>query len=239
MAVSTSHSENVTSADPRWGEAWWWLGIPIAIAIALLVVHTYWPAFYLDHVLPEHTGLLENSHFAFPFIGLILCIRMLWKHNLGALPLLKIAVIIFAIACFYIAAEEESYGQHLFQWSSPEGWDKINRQNETNLHNTSYFLNQFPQTLLQIAIVIGGIILPIVRRFTGQLKPPIIDFLTPPAAIMPVGIIAMLFKQLDRFQKHGVIENEILMRPSEAAETFFALFILFYLIMLYRRTRLL
>lgn len=239
MTTSSVQTARVSAADPNWNEAWWWMGIPIAIAVALFVVHTYWPEFYLERILPEHTGLLENSHFAFPFAGLVLCIRMFWKHNLSALPLLKIAVAIFAIACFYIAMEEESYGQHLFKWNSPEGWDQINRQNETNLHNTSYFLNQFPQTLLQIAIVVGGIILPIVRRFTGTLKPPILDFLTPPAAIMPVGIIAMLFKQLDRFQKDGVIESVVLTRPSEAAETFFALFILFYLIMLYRRTRLL
>lgn len=239
MAASTVYSENVTRADPGWNEAWWWLLIPSATAIAILAIHAFAPDFYMTRMLPEHTGYLERSHFILPFTGFVLALRILWKHNLTGKPLLRAAVVVFMLACLYIALEEESYGQHFFKWDSPEGWDQVNRQNETNLHNTSYFLNQFPQTLLQIAIVVGGVLLPVIRRFAGQLKPAILDFLTPPLAIVPVSILAILFKQIDRFQKDGVIDSLVLTRPSEATETFFALFILFYVIMLYRRTRLL
>jgi len=238
MTASIRDSHDVTSGDPGWGEAWWWLGFPVLVAISLFALHWYNPEYYVQEVLPEHRGWLEISHFVFPFTGLVLCLRMLWKHNVRSWPLLMAAIIVFALACFYIAGEEESWGQHAFRWTTPEAWERLNRQNETNLHNTSYYLNQLPQSLLQFAIVIGGIILPIVRWLVGSLKPPILAILTPANAILPTAIIAIAFKNLDRLQKHGFIE-QILPKPSEATETFFYMFICLYLIMLYRRTRML
>lgn len=236
MVVSSAQSEKVTTADPGWNEAWWWLLIPLATAVAILAIHEWAPEFYVAKLLPEHTGYLERSHFILPFTGFVLCLRILWKHNLSGEALLRAAVVVFGVACLYIALEEESYGQHLFQWETPEKWGAINRQDETNLHNTSYYFNQLPQVLLEFAIVIGGILLPIGQAILGRIPVPFLQFLTPPLAIVPVSVTAVGFKILDRMEKTGL---EMMPKPSEVTETFFVMFILFYVIMLYRRTRLL
>ena len=65
---------------------------------------------------------------------------------------------------------------------------------------------------------------------------PIIVALTPPVAIVPVAVTAIVFNGIVTIQKSGLV-GEMLARPSEAAETFYYMFILFYLIMLRRRLR--
>ncbi len=44
--------------------------------------------------------------------------------------------LIGALGSLYIAGEEMSWGQHFFHWNTPEYWAEVNRQQETNLHNT-------------------------------------------------------------------------------------------------------
>jgi hypothetical protein len=237
MDVSISGSDGAAAylaKDPGWREAWWWLLIPVAAAVGIWTIHELAPDFYAQYMLPEHTGYLERSHFLLPLAASIMCLRILWKHNLSGWPLLRLAVIVFAVTCLYIALEEESYGQHFFQWQTPEKWSAINRQNETNLHNTSYYFNQLPQVLLYTAILVGGIALPIGQALFGRIPVPILQILIPPAAILPVSLVAAGYKSLDRLENKGV---EMMPKPSEVTETFFVMFILFFVIMLHRRTR--
>lgn len=215
-------------------QAWWWLGLPLATAAAILITYRLAPQFYIERLLPEGYGLLEISHFLFPLIGFFYCLALLRTPVVKAWPLLKGAVIVFAIACFYIAGEEMSWGQWFFYWNTPEFWSGINRQQETNLHNTSYFFNQLPQTLLEIAIVIGGLVLPVFTGLRQRLNLPILDVLTPSLAIVPVALVSVAFKTLDRLE-HQPFFADILIKPSEATETFFHMFIMFYTIMLHQR----
>ena len=43
--------------------------------------------------------------------------------------------LLLALACFFIAGEEISWGQWIFHWATPEGLAAANLQHETNLHN--------------------------------------------------------------------------------------------------------
>ena len=63
---------------------------------------------------------------------------------------------------------------------------------------------------------------------------PILDVLTPSLAIVPVSLMSVAFKTLDRLEHHPFFAD-ILIKPSEATETFFHMFIMFYTIMLYQR----
>lgn len=224
-----------TSHDPSWPEAWWWLGAPLAAAAAIVVAFEISPEFYMTYLLPEHTGLLERSHFLMPIAAAAIAIRTLFQPAVRAWPLLKFAVLFFALACFYFGMEEESWGQHFFKWETPAAWGELNRQNETNLHNTAYIFNQFLQSILVAAIAVGGIVLPAIAGLRGAPGIAIADILVPPPAIMPVALTTIIFKYLQRLEKDG--DASWLFRPSEATETFFAMFMLFYLIMLARRVR--
>lgn len=223
------------ASDPGWSEAWWWLGIPIATATALFAVYAIAPDFYRERLLPEGYGVLELSHFFMPLAGFFICISLFSTTPVRTWRLLRVAVVLFTLSCFYIAGEEHSWGQWFFYWDTPEVWGQINRQNETNLHNTFVLFNQFPQSILKAAIVVGGIVLPLssyARRWVAGI--PIIVVLTPPVAIVPVALTAMGMNGIVTLHKHGLI-GDFLARPSEAAETFYYMFILFYLIMLRRR----
>lgn len=225
------------ASDPAWSEAWWWLGVPVVTAVALFATYAVSPDFYRERVLPEGYGILELSHFLIPLAGFFICISLFWLPLVRSWRLLRVAVVFFAFTCFYIAGEEHSWGQWFFHWDTPEFWGKLNRQNETNLHNTIVLFNQLPQNILQAAIIIGGIVLPLSWRAKQWVSGiPIIVALTPPVAIVPVAVTAIGFNMLVTLQKSDVV-GELLARPSEAAETFYYMFILFYLIMLRRRLR--
>ena len=51
--------------------------------------------------------------------------------------------------CLYIAGEEMSWGQHFFHWNTPEYWAEVNRQEETNLHNTYAIFEKTPRSILE------------------------------------------------------------------------------------------
>src|SRR3546814_4167282 len=61
-----------------------------------------------------------------------------------------------------MAGEEASWGQHYAGWLTPDNWQALNDQGETNLHNTSSWLDQKPRTLLEIGVIVG------VRRGEGD-----------------------------------------------------------------------
>lgn len=218
--------------------AWWWFGLPVATAAIIFAVDYWAPDFYRNVVLPEAYGILEISHILQPFAAFVIALTLFRLTVVKQSGFLKFAVSMFALASLFIAGEECSWGQFIFFWTTPEGWAAINRQQETNLHNTHYMFNQLPQSLLYAAILIAGFVLQIIPSAKNALirLMPVLGPLVPPARILPVSVAALAFKQLDRVQKDQWIE-EILVRPSEATETFYYMFILFYMIFLRQRLK--
>jgi hypothetical protein len=194
--------------------------------------------FYRDYVLPEGYGLLEVGHFLMPLAGFFISLALFRFRIVRANGLLTAAAIVFALTCFYIAGEEMSWGQHFFNWSTPEYWAEINRQDETNLHNVSPWFNQRPRLVLEIGIFVGAIALPLWQLAKGPFSHPLLALFVPPPAALPVGLSYLLFKVVDHVTKRGHY-GWILGRPNEVVESFMYLFILYYLIIFYRRVRLL
>jgi hypothetical protein len=52
----------------------------------------------------------------------------------------RIILLLAALMFFFVAGEEISWGQRIFGWVTPEIWQKINVQQETNLHNVNKHL---------------------------------------------------------------------------------------------------
>jgi hypothetical protein len=220
-------------------DVWWTMWLPLALAAALIAIRAAAPDFYLTYVLPEGYGLLELGHFFIPLAGFILCVQMLRLDVVKRSRLLWYAIVFFAISSFYIAGEEHSWGQHFVNWNTPAYWAEINRQQETNLHNISPWFNQRPKLVFELALLIGGLIVPLVQRNTAPFKQPLLALLTPPAALIPTLLMALLFKGMDQIDKHVLPGAQLFLRPSEVVETFEYLFLLYYLIVLRRRVRVL
>ncbi len=140
----------------------WWLWLPVAVFVGIAIIDPFLGHAHGDAWMYAENGILETlqwlvSAAAF-FVGLA-CLR----YAKGR-PWLMLWLMLGAMGSLYITLEEISYGQHIFKWETPEYWQAINDQNETNLHNTSSWFDQKPRLILLIGTVIGGLILPFVRR---------------------------------------------------------------------------
>jgi hypothetical protein len=137
-------------------------------------------------------------------------------------------------ACTFVAIEEMSWGQSVFKWGTPEFWAHINVQEETNLHNTSTWLNQKPRILLAIGIVTGGLLIPFLKKYKPKLIPARFNIIYPPAIL---GVIAAcyLFVRLTEKIANELYDVDIWARPSEVEEVYLFYFVLLYLIVMKRR----
>jgi hypothetical protein len=223
-------------SDPGWSEAWWWLGVPVAVAA--FVLGTYWlaPDWYQRYVLPEGYGLLEISHFLIPLFGLFIAASLLLLPFVRARPFVFTVALIGALSCLYIAGEEMSWGQHFFHWNTPEYWAEVNRQQETNLHNTYAVFEKTPRSMLEIGIFVGGLLVPLAAIFLPWLRACRASLFLPADALVPTATGALIFKLIDRLQQGGHI-GIILQRPAETIETYLYFFILAYLIVYARRIK--
>jgi hypothetical protein len=219
---------------PDRSDAWWTMLLPIAILIPVVVIHFVAPDFYQAHVLPEGYGFLELTQFLLAGAAAVLCFLALRFNVVKGSRLLWAAVLLFGLAALYIAGEEHSWGQHFFNWNTPSYWSEINRQQETNLHNTSPWFNQRPKLVFDAAMFVGGLVIPFVQLWTGPFRQPLLALLTPALAIAPAALIALAFKGIDDLGK-DVLNTSLYNRPSEVVETFQYLYMLFYVIVLRRR----
>ena len=70
----------------------------------------------------------------------------------------KYLMILFSLGCFFVAFEEISWGQHIFNWVTPDGYSKINLQKETNIHNLQVIQGNNIQVKAMILVgYIGGL----------------------------------------------------------------------------------
>lgn len=224
------------ASDPGRAEAWWWLGIPAAIAIALIAINTAAPGFYDRHILPEGYGVLELSQFFIAFAAMLVALRLVFRPSVRKRGWLFALCILATLASLYIAGEEHSWGQHFFQWETPEYWAKVNRQQETNLHNTLHLFDKKPRALLELGVLIGGVIIPLAALFYPVIRAMRWSIFFPASAMAPTALAAILFKLTDTLWDNFSI-RPLVARPSEAIEFYLYLFILFYLVILTRRIR--
>ncbi|MGQ0673249.1 MAG: hypothetical protein ACT4N2_10290 [Hyphomicrobium sp.] len=244
FSVPASYARAIAAAadDPRsrWSpgrsEAWWWLAVPVLAVIGIIAVFRIDEPFYRAWILPEGYGVLELSQFLLALGGCLIALRLLTTSTVKGWRLLLVAVAIFAGACFFIAGEEHSWGQHFFQWQTPEYWSEINRQQETNLHNSFRVLNHLPQLILEIGIATGGLLMPLYQWVAGPFRDPLLRLFAPANALVPAALAALLFKAAKRIGDSDPA-RDLVTRPSEAMELFFYLFIFFYMVVLARRVR--
>jgi hypothetical protein len=222
------------TSDPGWNEAWWWLGFPLVLALFVLGTYNFAESWYMQYVLPEGHGILEVSGFLIPLLAFFIGCWLLFLPFVQARPLVFAVALIGTLSALYIAGEEISWGQHFFHWNTPEYWAEINRQQETNLHNTYAIFEKTPRSILEGAIFIGGLLVPIAALFWPWLRACRASLFLPAAALVPTALGALIFKVVDRFQQAGHMTG-LIFRPSETIENYLYFFILGYLIVYARR----
>lgn len=230
-----------SSTGNLWGEAadllprWAWLWLPLALAVTLSIIAHTAPEFYAVWLGSEERGLLELSHALIPLAGVVLSIRILVMPQVRRFKWLWLWVLLAALGCLYIGGEEASWGQHYLQWETPEAWEKINDQEETNLHNTSSWFDQKPRALLEIGVILGGILIPLIALKRPEIRNSRFAIILPPLATLPTAVLAEFSKTSERLLSAIGSDVLIFSRASEVQETYFFYFILLNLVVLRQR----
>lgn len=140
---------------------------------------------------------------------------------------LKLWFGIAALCSFYVAGEEVSWGQWIFYWDTPEHWAAINDQQETNLHNTSAWFDQKPQIVLQIGVLVGGIIIPLLKKFKPSALPERFIAIYGDYRLLPTALIALGLKLTDTIC--DAFDLSFFYRISEVLELYLFYFVALYL----------
>lgn len=222
------------TTDPGRNEAWWWLGLPLLCAVCVFVTWQVAPGWYTRWVIPEGYGVLEFSQFVIVLIALALAVRLLFNPFVRQRPFVRAVTLVAALSCLYIAGEETSWGQHFFHWNTPEYWADVNRQEETNLHNTYAIFEKWPRAILELGVFIGGLLVPLAAAFDPRVRANRFSLFLPPAALVPAALGTVGFKLIDMLYQRDYI-GELLQRPSEVIENYLYFFVLAYLIVFTRR----
>ena len=218
------------TTNPLWKILWLWLPLTFFVFLAALSV-TINPQYYA-HIVEEN-GLLEILQFLAAAAGFLIALSILRTLDFKTQRLLFIWVATGALGCLFVAGEEISWGQQFFQWTTPDFWLGINDQQETNLHNTSSWLDQKPRMLLEIGVIVGGIILPLLAHFAPLRIPAWLTVIAPPREM---AVCAILFAIVKICDKTGDILGYIPFgRTSEITELFVYYFIAVYLYWLTRK----
>lgn len=217
--------------------------IPIALSVILLTLGLADPAFYAQWIEGE-TGFVEIAQL-FPLSAAIVLIALILRDPLArAQPGLSLWLVLVALGCVYLVGEEASWGQHYFGWRTPDWIAVVNRQHEINLHNTSTWLNEKPRALFEAAVIVGGIVHPVLVAWRGRgpLSRP--WWLGPRLACLPSAVLAELWRIPERlFKIEGLrstsVATDVLgfVRYSEVQELYFFYFILIYVLSIRRRLR--
>ncbi|HZW07749.1 MAG TPA: hypothetical protein VFF65_11565 [Phycisphaerales bacterium] len=139
-------------------------------------------------------------------------------------------------ASIYFAGEECSWGQWYFKWGTPEAIKQINDQGETNLHNTTSWLDQKPRALVELFIVCGGLIVPLLARSSAGVRAlaarPLIAWALAPSLCWPAAAALLILRSLSFIKTpffHQFANSEVC---ELATAWFLSLYLLSYLLRL-------
>ena len=234
MLITNEHAAAGPPRDCAAVPRFWWLWLPVAALLVLAAWPQVFPASYLTWVGGER-GALELLHVLIPLASLVLAGRMLALARVRHQPLLWAWLAVAALGSLYIAGEEASWGQNYLGWETPEGWQALNDQNETNLHNTSSWLDQKPRALLELGVIVGGILIPLAALRWPAIRRTRLAIILPPFLCLPSAVIAEAVRMSDRALNALAPGTTLFERASEVQELYFYLFILLYVIALRRQ----
>jgi hypothetical protein len=223
------------ASDPGWREAWWWLGIPLAVALFVVLSYRIAPAW--NHYVTAESGILETAQFILMVMSLALAVQLLFDPFVRRRPLVLALTVLAALACLFIGGEEVSWGQHIFYWQEPDLVTAVNNEGELSLHNVNKGFERAPRTVLEFGVMLGGLLVPALCAYFPRWRQSRIALFLPAAALVPTALFALFFKAAGTLGKYHVSALSVAGRPSEATEFYLYFFIFAYLLIFERRIR--
>jgi hypothetical protein len=205
------------------------LWLPLALFIGLAAAHPFLGPEENLRIYAEN-GVLELMQPAIALASVWAGIAA-FRRARGRWLLLWLGAAIFGN--LFICGEELSWGQQLFFWDTPDAMLQVNDQQETNLHNMSTWFDQKPKLLIMLGTLVGGILIPLARRFRPKLLPARFAIIYPTDGLWLISLLVLLSHAVDKAKK--LLSTEFFSRASELNEIYMYYFMLLYLIVLGRQ----
>ena len=139
----------------------------LLIFVGYLILGTRYPDLYIWATMEDMFG--EWLQFYFFSIAMVLSLWLSFSQKR-----FRLFFGVLALACFYVAMEEISWGQRIFNISTPQFFRAHNIQNETNIHNIfvgpiETLTKQLMEYGLAIGLTLYSLAYPLALKYRWQL----------------------------------------------------------------------
>ncbi len=231
-----------------------WYVLPVALVLGLWSVYQLWPGFYLSWIIEARqrewmaleiaTVVLAFS--ASGFLGAAALIR--WRAERGQGAWWRAGcwpVAAVALASFFFAGEEISWGQTYLGWGTPALFRKTHGGGETNLHNAD-LLPIDVRAAANLFLVAVFFVVPALQHWLPKLLPASWRAVTPDAPAIWCVAVAFIWRVVKDGWQWRYSTEQLLAQPfymefveqfNEHKELLVALGLLCYGVRLWRRVR--
>ncbi len=210
---------------------WLWC-VPIPLLIQLGVWQVDNEGKFFSRWIESEAGLIENATAISLIFATTISLRVGLKLFKYVESIYSAWFFFVALVCLGFAGEELSWGQHWIGWDSPDYFAENNRQGETNFHNFNIHFGRVVKSILTLAIVIGGLILPLRHSSDLVHETPIRQFLffiTPTRVCIPAAAFVFGVRLIERVKTWWNLDWDFLaVNLKESQELYIALFLLIY-----------
>ncbi len=230
---------------------WYWL-MPVPFVIHLTAKYFDTDGKIFHRWIESEWGFIENGTVLLLIPAAVFMLIAAWRfwcaaettvktdnnHSSTSNKLLAIWFFLGAMVCIGFAGEEASWGQHWVGWESPQYFAEHNRQGETNVHNLNKQLGRVVKTVLTIAIIAGGLILPLSRgdRSLGA-GATFLDHIQGTGVCIPAALFVFLVRLVERCKTWFDLDWPVLaVNLKESQELYIAIFLFVYAWSIKRRT---
>ena len=219
----------------------WLLWLVLPMIVFLLPYISRLGAEGADLYLYGENGWIEVSTVVFLLVAILFGVIFLALGKTSGRGWTRWWMILMMLGCVYFAGEEISWGQHIFDWKTPQSWLGFNDQGETNFHNTGALFDQIPRTFVSVAALIGGIVAPlycaITKRYPASRS--LHYWVWPTYVCLPAALFSLLVSWHEKiYRVLGVEVPAVLdVRAGEVKESLLALFIMLYVVSIWYRNR--
>lgn len=205
----------------------WWFWVPVIIFGIQIGIEIFLPR-SIRAPLHNENGPHEVLQALVVFIAFIISLAALYASFVRRQIWLAMWCFLASLCSLYVAGEEVSWGQHLFDWSTPEFWQRINDQKETNFHNTSSWFDQKPKLLLQIGVYAGGLVAPFLMARRPGLLPARFNIIYPPVVTGVTAFFALVIMIQHKIAQ-GYEPFIFFTRANEVQELYLYYFVALYM----------
>ncbi len=188
-----------------------WFVISLLIVISFLAILSVDRELYME-LAKEGTNTERLTSIFYLAAGILFLVRAVKDYRQTKSVKMLMFPLLFGLFFLFIAGEEESWGQWLFYYDTPEAIKNMNTQKELNVHNLS-ILSSFisPHGVLNLLALMTGIIIPLVylmvsplRRLLNRLRFPV-----SPLACMTLFILGLFYEKASGYIYYNWASAEI------------------------------